>query len=152
MPNRPWIVAKFGGTSVSTLARWDTIADVVRRHRDAGRHPLLVCSALSGISDQLDGLLNAAESGSDLSGAVAAVKDRHRQLGRDLGVDAEAVLADAFDQLDAQVEAVAEHPPARPKQRAAVMAMGELMSTRLGAAFLSEEGLSTRWLDAREYL
>ena len=152
MPNRPWIVAKFGGTSVSTRARWDTIADIVRRHRDAGRHPLLVCSALSGISDQLDSLLNAAESGSDLSGAVTAVKDRHRQLGRDLGVDAEAVLAGAFDQLDAQVEAVAEHPPARPKQRAAVMAMGELMSTRLGAAFLSEEGLSTRWLDAREYL
>ena len=52
----PWVVCKFGGTSVSSRARWDTIADVVRTHRAEGRHPFLVCSALQGVSDQLEAL------------------------------------------------------------------------------------------------
>jgi diaminopimelate decarboxylase/aspartate kinase len=147
-----WIVAKFGGTSVSTRARWQTIAGVVRRHLDAGRHPLLVCSALSGISDQLEALLGAPAAGGDLAGPVSTIKDRHRSLARDLGVDPDAVLAESFEQLDTLVEKVAEAGTPSPRLRAAVMAMGELMSTRLGTAFLNHEGLSTRLLDARDYL
>ena len=33
---RPWIVLKFGGTSVSSLANWRNIADVCRQRLAAG--------------------------------------------------------------------------------------------------------------------
>ena len=61
----PWIVCKFGGTSVSSRARWDTIGTVVRTHQAEGRRPFLVCSALQGVSDQLEALLEAAAAGGD---------------------------------------------------------------------------------------
>ena len=32
------------------------------------------------------------------------------------------------------------------------MALGELMATRLGAAYLEKSGLSTQWMDARKML
>src|SRR5690606_30861032 len=39
-----------------------------------------------------------------------------------------------------------------PRLKARVMAMGELMSTRLGAAFLERQGLRAAWYDARDLL
>jgi len=153
-PSTPWVVSKFGGTSVSSQARWETIAKVVRTHRTEGRHPFLVCSALQGISDQLEALchrLGAADR-SDPDATLAAIQDRHRALAQDLGVDADAVLSEEFERLDELVESIQESDGPTPRQRAAVLASGELLSTRLGVAFLSAQGLSVEWLDAREFL
>ena len=152
MPSTPWIVAKFGGTSVSTRSRWDTIASITRRHCEDGRHPLLVCSALQGVSDKLEALLDAAESGTSPADLLDAVKDRHRSLARDLDVDVHDALSGSFERLDTLVRQIEKTGAVSPRLRAAVMGMGELLSTRLGAAYLSDGGLSTRWLDAREYL
>jgi diaminopimelate decarboxylase/aspartate kinase len=147
----PWVVCKFGGTSVSSRARWETITDVIEAHRSDGRHPFLVCSALAGISDRLEELLREAEHG-DPTPILDAIRDRHRALAADLNVDADAVLADGFERLERLVEEVAQDGEPSPRQRAAVMASGELLSTRLGAAHLRTRGLSVEWLDAREYL
>ncbi|MCS3827310.1 aspartokinase, partial [Salinibacter ruber] len=78
---------------MSSRARWDTIVEVVRTHRAEGRAPFLVCSALQGISDQLEALcaqLASAEPGAPES-TLDTIRERHRALGQDLGVEAEAV-------------------------------------------------------------
>ena len=150
-PTTSWVVCKFGGTSVSSRARWDTIVEIVRTHRSEGRHPFLVCSALDGVSDQLEALLQAAEHG-DPGPTLDTLRDRHRALARELDVDAEATLADGFDRLEQLTkDAMAADVPS-PAQRAAIMASGELLSTRLGVAYLSAQGLPVEWLDAREFL
>jgi len=41
-----WLVLKFGGTSVSTRARWDKIAAIAKAWREQGKHVLIVVSAL----------------------------------------------------------------------------------------------------------
>jgi len=146
----PWVVCKFGGTSVSSRARWDTIAEVVRTHRAEGRRPFLVCSALQGISDQLEALLGEAEH-SVATDTLDAIRDRHHTLARELEVDPDAVLAEGFERLEALVAEIDGHEPT-PRQWAAVMASGELLSTRLGVAYLSAQGLPAEWLDAREFL
>ncbi|MBB4090714.1 bifunctional aspartate kinase/diaminopimelate decarboxylase [Salinibacter ruber] len=151
---RPWVVCKFGGTSVSSRARWDTIVEVVRTHRAEGRAPFLVCSALQGISDQLEALcaqLASAEPGAPES-TLDTIRERHRALGQDLGVEAEAVLSGEFARLERWVDEIQATDGPSPRQRAAVLATGELLSTRLGAAYLSAQGLPAEWLDAREFL
>ncbi|WP_103019736.1 bifunctional aspartate kinase/diaminopimelate decarboxylase [Salinibacter altiplanensis] len=151
---RPWVVCKFGGTSVSSRARWDTIADVVRTHRAEGRRPFLVCSALQGISDQLETLctqLASAEPGAPES-TLDTIRERHRALGQELGVEAESVLADELARLQRLVDDAQASGGPSPRQQAALLATGELLSTRLGAACLSARGLPTEWLDAREFL
>ncbi len=41
---------------------------------------------------------------------------------------------------------------ASPRIQAEILAVGEMLSTRIGAKWLDEQGLSTRWLDARTLL
>ena len=51
-----WIVLKFGGTSVSSLANWLNIAKVTRTRLDSGARVLIVHSAVTGITDRLEKL------------------------------------------------------------------------------------------------
>jgi len=48
-----WVVLKFGGTSVSSVSNWKNVAGVVRARLDEGLRPVVVHSALSGITDRL---------------------------------------------------------------------------------------------------
>ena len=43
-----FVVLKFGGTSVSSLERWETIAAVVERRIAEGVKPVIVCSGAFG--------------------------------------------------------------------------------------------------------
>src|SRR6185295_14853316 len=120
--SRPWLVLKFGGTSVSSRAAWETIAGIVRDRLGSGRRVLIVHSALSGVSNRLESFAKGREPRvpADLTNEIAA---GHRALGRELGLDPEPLLAH-----------------------------GELLATALGAAFLAAQGIATTWLDARELL
>lgn len=144
------VVCKFGGTSVSSLARWRTVRAVVEAHGQAGRVPVVVCSALSGVSNQLEGLLPAAVAGAHAP-LLAAIRARHAAFAAELGVPllpAEADLAD-LDRVAAGVALLGEFGP---RLRARVMAAGELMLTRLAASWLGVQGAGVTWLDARELL
>ncbi len=81
----PWIVLKFGGTSVATLANWTNIAGVAAERCAGGARVLIVHSAVSGITDRLERLLSAAV-GEAYQEELAAIEERHRRLAADLGV------------------------------------------------------------------
>ncbi len=139
---------------MSSQARWNTIAEVVRAHRDEGRPPFVVCSALQGISDQLEALcgqVSTTDPG-DPRSTLTTIRERHGALARKLGVDADAVLSKEFERLERLVADIQGSDEPTPRQQAAVLASGELLSTRLGAAYLSAQGLPVQWLDAREFL
>jgi diaminopimelate decarboxylase/aspartate kinase len=159
MPSPPtsWVVSKFGGTSVSSAADWATIAEVVAQHREAGRRPFLVCSALAGVSDQLEALCEtpAGDPPPDphREATLQALRDRHWALAEALGVSAEEALGAPFERLAQQVrECTAGEDGPTPAQQATILSAGELLSSRLGAAALSARGLPVRWLDARQFL
>ena len=79
-PASRWVVVKFGGTSVSSLANWQNIALVVKRRLEAGNRVLVVHSAVSKITDGLEKLLASAIEGkpvvdtTSLLNTVAALK------------------------------------------------------------------------------
>jgi diaminopimelate decarboxylase/aspartate kinase len=146
-----WVVLKFGGTSVSTPERWRIIADLAARRIAEGLRPLIVCSALSGVSNQLEALLALAVEGRH-EDALTALRQRHLELGAGLKIDAAERLADDFEELSRLALAASLLREAGPALKARVMAFGELMSTRLGAAFLETRGIATAWLDARTAL
>ena len=54
------MVLKFGGTSVSTAPNWHRIAAIARERSQDGTHVLIVHSALSGITDRLERVLDGA--------------------------------------------------------------------------------------------
>ncbi|HEX4618414.1 MAG TPA: aspartate kinase, partial [Steroidobacteraceae bacterium] len=147
----PWIVLKFGGSSVATLANWINIAGVVAERRIGGARVLIVHSAVSGITDRLERLLHAAV-GAAYEEELEAIEERHRRLASELGVpfgdDVDQHLAE-LRELAAGIALVRE---VSDRTRARVMAAGELMATRIGASFLRARGLDAAWADARTML
>ncbi len=150
MPASSWIVVKFGGTSVSSLESWRTIARVVAERRREGLRPLVVCSAVAGVTDELARLLDEAASG-DSAPVLEGIRARHQALGEALEVDASA-LDEELRELARLASGVSLVREASPRVRARVLAMGPRMSTRLGAAFLVSQGQPAAWLDARDCL
>src|SRR5579863_2945080 len=93
-----WLVLKFGGTSVSTLANWRNIAGVVRARLSHKTRVLLVHSALSGITDRLEKLLAAALVGAH-EPVLNAIEERHRALSDELGIGVGPELEAYFSSL-----------------------------------------------------
>lgn len=149
-PDSPWVVMKFGGTSVSTGARWEVIRELLQERVASGLRPVVVHSAIAGVSNALEGVISAAVEG-DAGQELALVRQRHEELANDLGVEV-AVLASLFDDLSQLVSGIQLVGEASPRVRARVMAMGELMSTRLSTEYLRAQGIPSTLVDARELL
>ncbi len=147
-----FVVHKFGGSSVARAASWPRIAQVVAREIERGRHPVLVCSALGGVTDALETLAEAGTGKAQRSAALAQVRALHFALAAELGLCADAVLGAELDALATVADAMGRAEAFDPRLKARLLASGELLSTKLGAAFLSERGLRARWADARELL
>ncbi len=149
--SKAWVVLKFGGSSVSSAANWHNIAGVLRQRIAAGLRPVVVHSALSGITDRLESLLSAAITGAH-SSAVEQVDIRHRELAQALGITPSAQYLRFIEELRDIAGAVAETRELGDRVRARVMSMGELLATSLGVTFLNAQGVVTSWVDARQVL
>lgn len=149
---RSWIVLKFGGTSVSRRERWDTIGRLLRRRgEEEGTGVLAVVSALAGITNALQGIVDAAAEGGEADSRMQAIGARHRAFAGELGLDPEAVLGERLAILRALV-ADPRRAQAALDWQAEVLAQGELLSSTLGVAYLRAQGLDLRWIDARDWL
>jgi diaminopimelate decarboxylase/aspartate kinase len=142
-----WIVLKFGGTSVSSLENWRNIAQVVKARCAAGERVLVVHSALSGVTDRLERLLDPPQA-RERETLLDVIEARHRQLARELAVPVSAELAREF----AALRRLVGEAPASDRTRARVLASGELMATDLGARYLASVGVDVEWADARGML
>ena len=146
-----WVILKFGGTSVSSRACWDTIEHVVRTRIGEGLFPVVVCSALTEITDLLEQMLPGAVEG-HYEATLETIRQRHLDLAHDLEIDGTSILEATFDELTRLALGASLTHEEGPRLRARVMATGEYMSTRLGAAFLASQGLDVGWRDAKTML
>ena len=146
-----WVVLKFGGTSVATAASWAVIRDLVQARLDEGLRPVVVHSALGGVSSQLEQLLELAAEGSHEE-LHQQIVDQHLSLAADLELDGPVLLADWLSELEQLVAGIRLVREVSHRVHAKVMALGELMATTLGAAYLQAQGLNACWHDARESL
>jgi diaminopimelate decarboxylase/aspartate kinase len=147
----PWVVMKFGGSSVATAENWSTIADLVRNRLESGLQPVIVHSALQGVSNALAALLDTAASG-DAGDGLEAIRERHVQLAEELRLDARDLIGNLLHELEQLIAGVRLVREVSVRVRVRVMALGELMSTRLGAAYLESLGIPVAWVDARDVL
>jgi diaminopimelate decarboxylase/aspartate kinase len=147
----PWVVLKFGGTSVSSLTNWQNIATVVKARVAAGERVLVVHSAVTGITDKLEKLLDAAFQQKHEE-ALAAIEERHRKLAADLGIPVPPEVEKHFTELRQIAAGVSLVGEVSDKTRARVMSTGELMATELGARYLATQGIQVKWADARTML
>jgi bifunctional diaminopimelate decarboxylase / aspartate kinase len=147
----PFVVLKFGGTSVSSAANWRNIRDVLKARLAEGVQPVVVHSALAGITDRLASLLGQG-AGQAAEKVLDGIGDLHANLSKELGIPLPAGVRRQLAELRQIVTGIALVDEVSDRIRARVMATGELMATELGAAWLGTQGLEVEWVDARTVL
>jgi len=150
------VVMKFGGSSVVDAAAIDRVIAIVAGQQARGRAPVVVVSALGGVTDTLLALAQAARAGNaaEVRDGVDGLLARHRDQADRLGAGSDAALHAALDSIAGELRTVLD---SIQRQRAndhraldAVAATGELLSSRLVAAALSARGSAAAWIDARD--
>jgi len=152
---------KFGGTSVADPDAIKRLIGIVRRemqaHPKAGP-PVVVVSALAGVTERLVAIAELAEEGNaDRAAAeLRALVDRHVAVASAITSDSrERVLAEVrgeLDELIGLVHALAVLREVSPRSRDAVLAAGELVSSRIVAAAFADHRIPSEWVDARTVL
>ncbi|MFO0040541.1 MAG: bifunctional aspartate kinase/diaminopimelate decarboxylase [Pseudomonadota bacterium] len=150
-PAPRYVVLKFGGTSVAAPPRWDNIVELVRARRREGLRVVVVVSALSGVTNALQAIIDAAARGESLDARAAALADRHLKFVAELGLPQAPMLHEWLARL-AALCADPQREGAQLPWQAEMLALGELMSSSLGVHFLERCGVEAEWLDAREWL
>ncbi len=146
---------KFGGTSVDGSDRMRAAASIVSRR--ARERPVVVTSAMKGVTDTLGSLIDVALSGrpSSLQEEIAVLGERHRSAASDLAPD-DAALAGRLDdhlrELRVLLRGVRLLGQATPRARDAILGVGELLAQELLAAALAGAGCETAVVDARRIL
>ena len=146
-----WVVLKFGGSSVATLANWQHIATRIRRRMQQGLRVLVVHSAVRGVSDCLQQAIDAAVA-DDQGPDANEVRELHLPLSTAFELDVDALLGADLDELRQLLAGVRLIREASPRVAARILAMGELMATRLSAQWLKNTGIDLNWHDARSLL
>jgi bifunctional diaminopimelate decarboxylase / aspartate kinase len=147
-----WIVLKFGGTSVSRRHRWNTIGKLMqKRASEEHSRVLVVVSALSGVTNTLQSIIDQHADVTFVQDAVQGLIQKHRDFCVELEILADDVLSERFLTLQA-LSVDPRRVSADLAWQAEVLAQGELLSSTLGVAYLRTQGLQLDWLDARESL
>jgi len=148
---------KFGGTSVADADAISRVVGIVKAARDqSGLPPVVIVSAMSGVTDRLLELTGAAERRLDahVLNGVAELSRRHfealeRLLPAEAANEVLAEIAADFDDLRALLKATGILRSASPSAHDAIVCTGELMNSRILAAALAHNGVPTAWIDAR---
>jgi len=153
------VVMKFGGTSVADPDAIARLIGIVRQQmqRDS-QAPAVVVSALAGVTDTLVAIAQMAEDGAADRAATAlqALLDRHITVATAVTTSSrDAVLAEVrreFEELIGLVHALAVLREVSPRSRDAVLAVGEVVSSRIVAAAFADHAIASAWVDARTVL
>ena len=148
------IVMKFGGTSVADAGAFENVARIVAREREAS--PVVVVSAMSGVTDILLGATNKA-GGRNSDEAMASLEDvfaRHIGVATVLLSDTEAEAFQAYIQntivqISELLRTYEQDPTQRKALQDEVVSFGEQLSSGLLAEVLKQRGLNARQCDAR---
>lgn len=133
------IIMKFGGTSVGSADRIKNTADIVKSH--IAKKPVVVVSAVSGITDKLIGLGNASAEGKD-NNILKNIKKIHYEILEKLGLD-KSLLDKDFENL---AKAVKETNGKNFDAKALDLfqSFGEQLSSKIVAAQLSNAGVKSQ--------
>jgi aspartate kinase len=151
-------VLKFGGTSIGDATNIRRVCEIVASR--ASDPTVLVFSAMGSTTDRLVeiGELAAVGNADDSLKRVSDLQDHHRELVGELFTGETArgsvlgTIDPMFDRLREMVRSVAVLADLSPSVSARILGFGELLSTRVLAAFLGESGLRVEWRDARELI
>jgi homoserine O-acetyltransferase len=143
---RRYKVLKFGGTSLANGEGIERVLEIITSKVAAGEKIVVVVSAREMATDQLDTILNKAANGDDYKKAFEDFEQYQRHSYKNVD------LSQEFRELVQLLEGVALLGDYSPKVRDQVLAIGELISTKLITKLLIGKGLQAQHADSRQLI
>lgn len=145
-------VYKFGGASIATTERMQALWPII----EAAKQPVvLVVSALGKTTNALESIVAAACKG-DKQGATEQIKALEKQhveyakavLDEQYHSEAAQALNVFFTELQWAVDDATNHKYDYTYDQ--IVCIGELLSTRIFAFYLQQQGMNIEWVDVRD--
>ncbi len=153
--NEGMIVLKFGGTSVQNAEMMDATLQIAERQIQRG--PVLVSSAMSKVTDQLQEIAKLLGSGKEAEAEeiLCAIEERHVACARAFLTKANlaACLSDVaavVGELRAFIKALSMLKEWSKRSNDAVLSFGERLSTIILLHRARERGMTAHLYDSRE--
>jgi aspartate kinase len=143
-------VFKFGGASVKDAAAVRNVAAIVKRF--AGQELIIVVSAMGKTTNSLERLTDAFFfKKEDAQTVLNEIKDFHFNIIKELFPDPTSeVYATVENDFVELLWAIEDEPTYEYNHEYdQIVCMGEIISTRIVAAYLQQSGVHCQWLDSR---
>jgi len=146
-------VFKFGGASVKSAENIKNVVSIVERYKDSSL--LIVVSAIGKTTDKL---VKVTESYIKRDGAcfehLESLKKEHFDILHELFPDHNHPVYDDIANTFVEIEWILEEEPQDDYDYLydQIVSVGELLSTKIVAAYSTYQGLATQWVDARDFI
>jgi aspartate kinase len=145
------LVFKFGGASVRDVEGVVNLKRIVQLYEN--QTILVVVSAMGKMTNALEEVVRLFYKKEEYAPNLKEIEDYHQALINGLFIDKAEITAS----LEEHVQRIIDYLKSVDGQNYdeiydQVISNGELISTLIISTYLSQEGISNRWLDARKYL
>lgn len=136
---------KFGGSSVGDAERIKNVCNIIKSKLD--EKPIIVLSAVQGITDRLIETATKAANDDDVSKELEEIRQKHNKILKDLGLD-ESLVDSQLEGFDKVIDKIFVMKRTSPELMDEVQSFGERMSVRIVAAYLNKIGIKAKAFDA----
>ena len=149
-------VFKFGGASVKDATAIRNVANILSKHKK--EKLVIVVSAMGKSTNALEKILKASfDKTGELDNLLEALKDTHLKEAEALVGKKSANAKRLFKEVNQLVNGIKKTLTEKGNKKYdriydQVVSVGEMLSTKIVAAFLNEKKLSTSWVDARKII
>jgi aspartokinase/homoserine dehydrogenase 1 len=155
--NRQMKVLKFGGTSVGSDKSIQTLLDILKKEVKSKEKPIVVLSAMSGVTNLLSSMAESAANGDDFAASLAELEKRHFDIVKSLleiqqQNPAFTRLKIYFNQLEELLQGVLTLRELTPKIRDLVLSYGERCSTLMICKIAAQYFPEVLCVDASELI
>lgn len=146
-------VFKFGGASVKDAAAVKNVCEILSSY--AGEKVLVVISAMAKTTNALEEVWKAYLSGdASLQDKVQIVRDFHFNMIDELFGLEGSKIKDEVSNVFVELDWIIEEEPQDAKNYLydQIVSLGEILSTKIVAAYMQYKGMQCSWADARAYI
>lgn len=148
-------VLKFGGTSVGSVSSITTLLQIVKTEVEQGERPVVVLSAMSGVTNLLINMAEEAAKGNEFTAQLAELERRHFDVVKSL-LDIQnqnpafTRLKIHFNQLEELLQGVLTLRELTAKTRDLIVSFGERCSTLMISKIAAQHFGNAFFVDASE--
>ena len=150
-------ILKFGGTSVGSVESIQTLLNILKDEEAGAQKPVVVLSAMSGVTNLLIAMAEDAANGNDFTAQLAQLEKRHFEVLKSLLAvqyqnPALTGLKLNFNQLEDLLQGILTLRELTPKTRDQVLSFGERCSTLMISKIAAQHFPGAMFVDASELI